>query len=125
MSYFKNFFKFPAIQADGEFEYVKSARSEKLGEEEEFHVDYAVPFVEISPDNEVLSIAERWYPNEEGFHNAKNENIFPCTEVNFSLEGRFLIDWPIKEFKKKWSLFKESLPKEEMKVVHLNGKEEV
>jgi hypothetical protein len=125
MSYFKNFFRFTAVQADGDNEHVKAARSAKVGDEDIFEVDYALPFVEISPENEVLAIAERWYPSEQSFYEARDNNIFPCTEVTFSIEGSYLINWPMKEFKKRWSEFKDSLPKEEMKIVHLNGKEEI
>ena len=104
---------------------MKAIRAEKIGNDEVFEVDYALPFVEISPDNEVLSIAERWYPTERSFYDARDNGIFPCTEVSFSNEGSYLINWPMKEFKKRWSEFKNSLPEENMQVVHLNDKEEV
>jgi hypothetical protein len=125
MSYFKNFFRFPSVEADLENEWVKKQRTEQEGSEIQFNVDYVICITEISPENEVMSIAEAWYPTEESYNDVKDTNKFPCTKVTFSIDGDYIINWPIKEFKKKWSDFKENLPESKMEIVHLNGKEEI
>lgn len=121
MKYFENFFRFPSVEADMEKEWVKKASAESKGLDQEFNVDYVVTLTEISPDNEILSISEGWYPTEDGFNEVRETNKFPCTRVNFSIEGDFLVNLPIKEFKQKWQKFQDSLPK--MEIIELQGEE--
>jgi hypothetical protein len=123
MKYFENFFRFPSVEADMENEWVKKASAESKSLDQEFNVDYVITWTEISPDNEILSVSQGWYPTEEDFNKARDTDIFPCTRVNFSVEGDFLVNWPLKEFKQKWQKFQDSLP--EMEVIELQGEEAV
>jgi|694.fasta_scaffold00342_13 hypothetical protein len=121
MTYFENFFRFPSVEADMENEWVKKASAESMSKEQEFNVDYVISMTEISSDNEVMSISEGWYPNEYSFNDVKQTHKFPCTRVNFSIEGDFLVNWPLKEFKVKWQKFQDSLP--QLEVIELNEEE--
>lgn len=123
MSYFDDFFTFPSIHIDGDYEITKEERKEKMGGEVEFNPEYLICYTEVGPDDEVMFLTEAWYPSESGFAYARDNEEFPCTRVTFGNAGTFLIAWNKNKFKKLWSDFKDGLPK--MEIIHLKGEEQI
>lgn len=126
MSYFEHYFSLPTIHIDGDYEMTKDERKEKIGDSDvEFNPEYLICETDISPDDEVIFITEAWYPSEEGFEYARDNNKFICCRVTFMNAGTFLVDMTKKQFKRAWSEFKENLPEQKMEVLQINSKEEL
>lgn len=124
MSYFEHYFSLPTIHIDGDYEVTKEEKKEKSGlGEVEFNPEFLICETDIAPDDEVVFLTEAWYPSEEGFEYARDNNKFLCCRVTFMNSGTFLVDMTKKKFKKLWSDFKESLP--QMEIIQLEGKEQI
>lgn len=112
MSYFEHYFSLPTIHIDGDYEVTKEERKEKTGfGEVEFNPEYLICETDIAPDDEVVTLTEAWFPSEEGFEYARDNQKFRCCRVSFMNAGQFLVAMPKSKFKKLWSEFKDVLPK--------------
>lgn len=127
MTYFDNYFKFPSIQVDGDYELLKEERKEKAIIESEivFQPEFIVCETEIHASENINLLSEAWYPSEEGVIDALDNGNFPCTRVTFSKSGQFLIPWRKEEFKKNWEEFHKKSKFENIKFISFNNKNDL
>lgn len=124
MSYFENYFKFPSIYIDGDYELLKEERSKTFSTDTEFNPEYLICETEVSIDDHIVSVAEAWEPSENGVITALDTNTLNFTRVKFFDAGQYLIPWTKKEFKEKWEKYK-GKKNTESKLIALKGKDEI
>ena len=109
MSYFENYFKFPSVHIDGDYEQIKEERDEAMGSSDKiFNPEYIICETEVALTDDVMFITDAWYPSEDGFSYVRDNAKFPCSRVTFADAGQFLCALSKARFKKLWSEAKET-----------------
>lgn len=95
-------FKFPRVMVDGDNEMAK--KSLYSGSANEPELDIVIGEVEC-PYFALISISEKWMPNENSFQKAFQDGKFDACLVTFANLGEFLVPWTKEKFKKEYTKF--------------------
>lgn len=109
MTRFKEFFKFPVILADGDHE----ERKQALGMDNDGAIDYVIGEAEVSMEDDIARIEDRWFPTDDSWNKAMHSGKFDSCSVIFIAGGQFNVAWNKARFKKEYSKFGDSLKSSE------------
>lgn len=110
-------FKFPIIVVNREWEELERERKEKVGEEITVDLDYVIGECEVPFWDELLHLYDVFRPSEKSFNRARDGKFNACS-VSFKMAGEYTIPWTKAQFKEEYSKFLETI-KEEQEIVQI------
>ena len=113
----EEWFKFPIIVVNREWEELERERKEKVGEEITVDFDYIVGECEVPYWDELLHIYDVFRPSLKSFNRARDGKFNACS-VSFKMAGEYTIPWTRAQFKEEYSKFLETI-EEEKEIVQI------
>lgn len=110
-------FKFPIIVVNREWEELERERKLTSGEEITVDLDYIIGECEVPYWDELVHIFDVFRPSEVSFNKARDKKFNACS-ISFKMAGEYTVPWNKERFKIEYSKFLETI-EEEQEIVQI------
>jgi hypothetical protein len=116
---FDEWFKFPIIVVNADWEELERQKKERSGEEITADFDYIVGECEVPHYDTLLNIHDVFRPSEKSFNKAKDARFDACLVV-FDIAGTFTIPWNKEKFKREYLAFLDTIKEEKTELMQIS-----